>query len=163
MKILLHTCCAPCSIYCIEELKKEKMQIDLFWYNPNIYPESEYQKRKQTLEQYSKTIGINMIVGVAAHGDPFLKLGNCENCYKTRLEQTAKYAKENGYDGFSTTLLISPYQKHELIKSIGNELGKFIYRDFRPGFRIGQAKAKELELYRQKYCGCSFSKENKNG
>ena len=85
-------------------------------------------------------------------------------CYRVRLEQTAKYAKENGYDTFSTTLLISPYQNHEALKKIGNEMAQkynltFLYRDFRPGFREGQAEARELGLYMQKYCGCVFSEE----
>lgn len=83
-----------------------------------------------------------------------------------RLEQTAKYAKENGYDAFSTTLLISPYQNHEALKQIGEELAQkynliFLYRDFRPGFREGQNEARELGLYMQKYCGCIFSEEDR--
>ena len=87
-------------------------------------------------------------------------------CYKVRLEQTAKYAKENGYDTISTTLLISPYQKHEELKQLGEKIAKkyglqFLYRDFRVGFREGQAKARELGLYMQKYCGCVFSEEDR--
>ena len=84
-------------------------------------------------------------------------------CYRVRLEQTAKYAKENGYDTFSTTLLISPYQNHEALievaKTMAEKYGiEFLYRDFREGFREGQNKARELGLYMQKYCGCIFSK-----
>ena len=87
-------------------------------------------------------------------------------CYPVRLEQTAKYAKENGYDSFSTTLLVSPYQNHEVLMKVAEEMAKkydvkFLYRDFRVGFRAGQAKAKELGLYRQKYCGCVFSEEDR--
>ena len=87
-------------------------------------------------------------------------------CYKIRLEQTAKYAKENGYDAFSTTLLISPYQKHEELKELGQQIAKkyglqFLYKDFRIGFREGQAKARELGMYMQKYCGCIFSEEDR--
>ena len=85
-------------------------------------------------------------------------------CYRVRLEQTARYAKEHGYDTFSTTLLISPYQNHNALKKIGEEMAEkyglnFLYRDFRPGFREGQAEARELGLYMQKYCGCVFSEE----
>ena len=88
-------------------------------------------------------------------------------CYRVRLEQTAKYAKENGYDTFSTTLLISPYQNHEALKKIGEEMAEkygltFLYRDFRSGFKEGQTEARELGLYMQKYCGCVFSEENSN-
>ena len=85
-------------------------------------------------------------------------------CYRVRFEQTARYAKEHGYDTFSTTLLISPYQNHNALKKIGEEMAEkyglnFLYRDFRPGFREGQAEARELGLYMQKYCGCVFSEE----
>lgn len=90
----------------------------------------------------------------------------CGYCYLCRLEKTAKYAKENGFDAFSTTLLISPYQDHELLKKTGDMLSKkygieFLYKDFRPGFRYGQNKARELGLYMQKYCGCVFSEEER--
>ena len=83
-------------------------------------------------------------------------------CYYSRLERTVKYAKENGYDAFTTTLLVSPYQKHELIIKIANELAKeygveFIYIDFREGFRIGQQMARDAGIYMQKYCGCIYS------
>ena len=85
-------------------------------------------------------------------------------CYRVRFEQTARYAKEHGYDTFSTTLLISPYQNHNALKKIGEEMAEkyglnFLYRDFRPGFREGQAEARELGLYMQKYCGCVFSEK----
>lgn len=87
-------------------------------------------------------------------------------CYPVRLEQTAKYAKENGFDTISTTLLVSPYQKHDVIHSLGEKIAKeygleFLYRDFRVGFREGQAKARSLGLYMQKYCGCIFSEESR--
>ena len=90
----------------------------------------------------------------------------CEYCYKVRLEETAKYAKENGFDAFSTSLLISPYQNHLRIKEIGEELEekygiKFLYRDFRERFREGQGKARKKQIYMQKYCGCIFSEEER--
>ena len=91
----------------------------------------------------------------------------CKNyCYYVRLEQTAKYAKENGYTAFSTTLLVSPYQNHDALVEVAKMMAKkydieFLYRDFRVGFREGQAKARELGLYMQKYCGCIFSEEDR--
>lgn len=90
----------------------------------------------------------------------------CSYCYTTRLSETAKYAYENNYDAFCTTLLISPYQNHEKIIEIGNKLAekygiKFYYYDFRPYFREGQAKARELGFYMQKYCGCIYSEEER--
>ena len=173
MKLLLHTCCAPCSVYCIDALRKENIIPVVYWYNPNIHPYTEYKARRDCLKEYTKNIGIEAIFEEEYGLDKFCKnvindlQNRCTNyCYRTRLEQTAKYAKENGYDAFSTTLLVSIYQNHEQIKKIGEELAstygiQFLYRDFREGFRQGQAKARELGLYMQKYCGCIFSEEER--
>ena len=173
MKLLLHTCCAPCSVYCIETLRNEGIEPTVYWYNPNIHPYIEYKTRRDTLKEYTKNININAIFEEEYGLKTFCKnviddLDNrCEKyCYKVRLEQTAKYAKENGYDAISTTLLISPYQKHDILKmqceKICKEYGlEFLYRDFRQGFREGQNKARELGLYMQKYCGCVFSEEDR--
>ena len=169
MKLLLHTCCAPCSVYCIKSLREEGIEPTVYWFNPNIHPYMEYKARRDTLKEYTKSIGINAIFDENYGLRDFCKnvVNDLENrcvkyCYRIRLEQTAKYAKENGYDTFSTTLLISPYQNHEALKNIGQEMADkygltFLYRDFRPGFREGQAEARELGLYMQKYCGCVFS------
>ena len=169
MKLLMHTCCAPCSVYCIDELRSENIEPTVYWFNPNIHPYMEYKARRDTLKEYTKLIGVQAIFEENYGLREFCKnvVDDLENrcvkyCYKVRLEQTAKYAKENGYDTFSTTLLISPYQNHEALKQIGEEMAQkyditFLYRDFRPGFREGQAKARELGLYMQKYCGCVFS------
>lgn len=152
----MHTCCAPCSIYCIETLRNEGIEPTLYWYNPNIHPYKEYEARRDTLKEYSKIININAIFEEDYGLKNFCRnviddLDNrCSNyCYKVRLEQTAKYAKEHGYDAITTTLFVSPYQKHEAIKKIASEIAKkydleFVYRDFRVGFREGQAKAREL-------------------
>lgn len=173
MKLLLHTCCAPCSIYCIESLRNERIEPTVYWYNPNIHPYTEYKQRRDTLLQYTKDIGVKAIFEEEYGLRKFVKevVGDIENrckqyCYRVRLEQTARYAKENGYDAFSTTLLVSPYQNHELLKEMGEELAlkygiKFLYRDFRIGFRDGQNKARQLGLYMQKYCGCIFSEEDR--
>ena len=173
MKLLLHTCCAPCSVYCIESLKNENIEPTIYWYNPNIHPYQEYKSRRDCLIEYAKSINLQAVFEEEYGLKEFCRnvVEDLENrcinyCYKLRLEQTAKYAKENGYDGFSTTLLISPYQNHEAIKQIGEKLAKeyeleFVYRDFREGFRQGQAKSRELGLYMQKYCGCIFSEEDR--
>lgn len=172
MKLLMHACCAPCSVYCIESLRKEGIEPTVYWYNPNIHPYTEYKKRRDTLKEYTKSINVNAIFEEEYGLVNFCKnvlddLGNrCKNyCYKVRLEQTAKYAKEHGYDTITTTLLVSPYQKHDILKEQGEEIAKkyglnFLYRDFRVGFKEGQAKARELGLYMQKYCGCIFSEES---
>ena len=173
MKLLLHTCCAPCSVYCIDELRNENIEPTVFWYNPNIHPYTEYKARRDCLKEYTKSISIEAIFYEEYGLDEFCKnvIGNLKNrcqsyCYQVRLEQTAKYAKEHGYDTFTTTLLVSPYQNHEALKKICEELAQkynieFLYRDFRVGFRDGQKKARELGLYMQKYCGCIFSEEDR--
>ena len=169
MKLLMHTCCAPCSVYCIELLRKEGIEPVSYWYNPNIHPYIEYKTRRDTLIEYSKMENFELIIQEEYGLKEFCKnvVGDLENrctnyCYIVRLEQTAKYAKENGYDAFTSTLFVSPYQKHEQLKKICENLSKkydieFVYRDFREGFREGQNKARELGLYMQKYCGCIFS------
>ena len=131
MKILLHTCCAPCSVYCIERLNELNIEMDVYWYNPNIHPYMEYKQRRDTLKEYTKSINVNAIFEEDYGLREFCKnvvndLNNrCINyCYKIRLEQTAKYAKEHGYEAFSTTLLISPYQNHEALKQIGEEMAR---------------------------------------
>lgn len=172
MKTLLHICCAPCSVSCIDSLRSEGIEPTGFWYNPNIHPFTEYRARKNTLVEYAKSIGLDLIL----QGEYGLRLfvtgvypnfdNRCGYCYRIRFEETARYAAENGYDSFTTTLLISPYQNHELICEVANEIAKkydvgFLYRDFRPLFREGQQKARDLELYMQKYCGCIFSEEER--
>ena len=173
MKLLLHTCCAPCSVYCIDSLREENIEPTIFWYNPNIHPYMEYKSRRDCLKEYTESINVKAIFEEEYGLDTFCRnvindlKNRCSNyCYKVRLEQTAKYAKENGYDAISTTLLISPYQKHEVLKELGEEIAKkygltFLYRDFRVGFRDGQAKARQLGMYMQKYCGCVFSEEDR--
>ena len=170
MKLLLHTCCAPCSVYCIQKLRKDNIEPVVYWYNPNIHPYMEYKTRRDTLKEYTKSIGIKAIFEENYGLRDFCKnvindLDNrCQYCYRIRLERAVQYAKENGYDAFCTTLLISPYQNHEKLKQTGEELEKeygihFYYQDFREGFRQGQNEARELGLYMQKYCGCIFSEE----
>ena len=170
MKLLLHTCCAPCSVYCIQKLRKDNIEPVIYWYNPNIHPYMEYKARRDTLKEYTKSIGVEAIFEENYGLREFCKnviddLDNrCQYCYRMRLERTVQYAKENGYDAFCTTLLISPYQNHEKLKQTGEELKKeygihFYYQDFREGFRQGQNEARELGLYMQKYCGCIFSEE----
>lgn len=171
MKLLLHTCCAPCSVYCIDTLRKEDIEPTVYWFNPNIHPYMEYKARRDCLKEYTKDIHVEAIFEENYGLDDFCRnvINNLqtrckEYCYPVRLEQTAKYAKENGYTHFSTTLLVSPYQNHEALIEVANQMAKkynieFLYRDFRVGFREGQAKARELGLYMQKYCGCIFSEE----
>ena len=167
-KTLLHVCCAPCSVACIESLRAEGIEPTGFWYNPNIHPVTEYRARRDTLIEYAKSINMELAL-IDDYGlREFVKNvadnieGRCEYCYRVRLEKAAEYARNNGFDSFTTTLLISPYQNHEMIIKTAEEAAekygvKFLYRDFRPYFREGQTKAREMGFYMQKYCGCVFS------
>lgn len=157
---------------CIKKLRDDDISVTGYWYNPNIHPYTEYQSRLAALKGYSESISIPMIYNDFYGLRLFLKRieGNIDNrcgiCYEERLTAVAKEAKKDGFDAFSTTLLISPYQQHEKIKiigeRIGNEIGiRFYYVDFRDFFREGQRIARSLPLYMQKYCGCIFSEEER--
>lgn len=171
-RVLLHSCCAPCSVHCIDALRSEGIEPVSLWFNPNIHPYQEYRARRDTLESYTASVGVELRV-IEDYGlRGFVRAvaqdidGRCAHCYSIRLGTAAKYAAEQGFSAFSSTLLISPYQNHELLCAVGEAMAEkygvtFLYRDFRPGFRAGQAKARELGLYMQKYCGCVFSEEER--
>jgi tRNA A37 threonylcarbamoyladenosine dehydratase/predicted adenine nucleotide alpha hydrolase (AANH) superfamily ATPase len=187
MRLLFHCCCGPCSIASVESLIAERETPTLFWYNPNIHPLTEYRSRRDALSAFASgqklpLITIEFQPSPTGEGSPldeyglelFLRSvgtdtempGRCGICYRLRLEKTASYAAEHGFDAFSTSLLISPYQQHETIQHIGEELAAqygvtFLYRDFRPLFRKGQASARTQGLYMQKYCGCIFSEKER--
>jgi len=170
MKILLHICCAPCSIHPFKELLKGgDHQITGFYFNPNIHPYQEYVNRRSALEEYSRAAGLPVVFPgyephvffrkVAYHEQAPMR---CRSCWQMRLEAAAQYAARNGFDAFTTTLLISPYQDHLVVKEIGEGLASrsgvpFYYRDFRTGFRESQDEARRHNLYRQNYCGCIYS------
>ena len=169
MKLLMHACCAPCSVFCIDALRKENIEPTIFWYNPNIHPYTEYKLRRDCLAQYTKSINVECIIKDEYGLDKFcanvankLETRCVDYCYPIRLRATFEYAKEHGYDAVTTTLLYSIYQKHDYIKKLCESLSKeygieFLYRDFRYGFWEGHEKAKEAGLYMQKYCGCIYS------
>ncbi|KAF0134666.1 MAG: hypothetical protein FD145_497 [Candidatus Saganbacteria bacterium] len=158
--ILLHACCAPCATYVIEWLQDNGYNITGFFYNPNIFPVEEYQKRKKCMGEYLKLV---KMPAVFVENDVQTAAGNCLACYEKRLWTTANYGKNNGFSFFSTTLLISPFQKHDLIKEIGLRIGEelgieFFYYDFREGYKRSRDLSLKNNLYRQKYCGCLESK-----
>ncbi len=172
MKPLLHICCAPCSITCIDTMRSDGLEPTGFWLNPNIHPYTEYRMRKNTLVDYAKSVNLELILEGEYGLRPFVQTvvndidHRCGECYKMRLGPTAQYAAEHGFDAFTTTLLVSPYQNHELLVEVGEEMAKqygveFLPYDFRPRFREGQDRARELGLYMQKYCGCIFSEEDR--
>ncbi len=170
--VLLHICCAPCSINCIDTLRAEGIEPTGFWYNPNIHPYTEFRSRKETLEAYAKAIGLKLERNPDYALRPFMRAvapdfnNRCQTCYQLRLDEAARFAAQHHFEAFTTTLLISPDQNHEQIVAAAQQAAQtygveFLYRDFRPYFREGQEKARELGLYLQKYCGCVFSEEER--
>ena len=178
-KLLLHACCRPCSSYVIEYLSKY-FDITIYYYNPNTYPESEFIRRLEELnkfiinfnnninvieEKYEPKEFYNNIKGLENLGE---KSKRCYNCYELRMNKTAIYAKENNYDYFTTTLSISPYKNANWINEIGKVLEekyniKYLYSDFKKknGYKRSLELSREYNLYRQEYCGCVYSKEER--
>ena len=172
MKVLMHICCAPCANRPIASLQAEGHQVTGFWYNPNIHPFTEYRSRRNTVRDYLQEQQIPLIEKNDYGLRPFVRAvaeniaGRCVICYRFRLRETAKTAKEQGFDAFTSSLFISPYQNHELMKAVAQEAAEefgveFLYEDFRPLFREGQDFAREHCFYMQKYCGCVFSEEER--
>lgn len=171
-RVLLHCCCAPCSLSCIDPLRAEGIEPTAFWYNPNIHPWKEYQARRDCLTQYAPSIGMALVVREEYGLRDFVRhvAGDIEHrcafCYEHRLEETARYAAGHGFPAFTTTLLASVYQDHDGIAAAAERFAEqygvaFLYRDFRPNFRAGNQRARELGFYMQKYCGCVFSEEDR--
>lgn len=172
MRILLHICCAPCSIYPIDQLRADGHDVMGFFYRNNIHPYTECLKRQQTLEKYADKIGIKLIIDKDYDIETFLQNiafreeHRCRYCYHHRLQTTATIAKRGKFDGFSSTLLYSKYQNHEGIRSIGEALSKqtglpFFYDDYRRGWKEGIETSKQLGMYRQQYCGCIYSEKER--
>lgn len=172
-KLLLHICCAGCGAYASESLKKN-FDITLYFYNPNIFPESEYEKRLAETEKIAGRFNLNLIAGEYEHAIWLDKVKGRENdpergercriCYKDRLESAAKVARAKEFDFFATTLTVSPHKDARAISKIACCLSKtygvkFLDKDFKKqgGFKKSVQLSKELGLYRQDYCGCEYS------
>lgn len=179
--LLLHSCCAPCSSYVLEYLANY-FKITIFYYNPNISPKEEFDKRieeqKKLIRELTVKNKVEFIEGNydnskyenAIQGLEFEKEGGsrCHICYQLRLEETAKLAKEKGFNYFTTTLSISPYKNAKVLNEIGEELEKiyhvnYLYADFKKkdGYKRSIELSRIYHLYRQDYCGCKYSKRNK--
>lgn len=182
-KVLMHVCCAPCFITIQEDIeengmlingKREKVDMTAFFYNPNIHPKAEYERRKEAFLKFCDMKNVKNVICdeydmmgfikdvVEQTGDNKKYKIRCEYCYYRRLEKVFKYASENGYDIVSTTLTRSPFQNHDMINAVANTLSKkynveYVYSDYRHTYYEGQKKAREYGLYMQKYCGCVFS------
>lgn len=177
--LLLHSCCGPCSSYVLEYLNKY-FKITILYYNPNIYPYDEYKKRLDEQVRLINELNVenkisilecsydnneyeNVIKGLENEKEGGSR---CHKCYELRLEKTAKLAKENNFDYFSTTLTVSPYKNAQVLNEIGSKLEKkynvkYLYSDFKKknGYKRSIELSKIYNLYRQNYCGCIYSKK----
>ncbi|MEW6547164.1 MAG: epoxyqueuosine reductase QueH [Bacillota bacterium] len=175
MRLLLHTCCGPCSIYPLDVLREEGHEVSACYCNPNIHPYREWEKRLDTLREYLATVGVDLRVDDRYDLKQYLEAvlpyaydpaRRCPTCYRIRLDEVARRAACEGYDAFSTTLLVSPYQNHEGVARVGREVADtlgipFYYRDFRSGWKEAVRRSRELGMYRQGYCGCVFSERER--
>ena len=172
MKLLLHACCGPCACYPSQLLAEEGTDFTLLYYNPNIHPYKEFKRRLSALRELAEKQDYKLIIDKTYPLEECVKgmleepTVRCAFCYRMRMRYVAKFAADQGFTAFSTTLLYSPYQKHELIKQVAEaaaaEFGvDFYYRDWRPYYQAGVDLSLELGLYRQPYCGCVFSERDR--
>lgn len=181
-RLLLHSCCAPCSSYCIACLA-EYFEVTVFYYNPNIYPPDEYHMRaaeqKRFVEEFPTRYPVHFVEG-AYDTDRFYEMASgmealpeggerCFACYELRLRQAAEYALSRGFDFFTTTLSISPLKNAEKLNEIGAKLEEeydisYLYSDFKKkdGYKKSTEISREYHMYRQYYCGCVFSKRERD-
>ena len=175
MRLLLHMCCGPCSCYPVKRLREAGIEPTGYFFNPNIHPYQEWEARLATAKEFAQKAGMDMRAEETYQLRDFLKKalpaealpnGRCTMCYTWRLGQTAKYAAEQGFDSFTSTLFYSIYQQHDLMRETAERFARaygisFYYEDFRPGWQEGIDLSREMELYRQPYCGCIFSEEER--
>jgi predicted adenine nucleotide alpha hydrolase (AANH) superfamily ATPase len=168
MRILIHICCGPCAVYPVERLREAGHEVTGFWFNPNVHPYQEYERRLEAARSYAEQAGVHLIVhdeyGLKefVRAVAFREAQRCPVCYEMRLRRTAAVAKSGHFDAFTTTLLVSPHQQHDVIRSIGEQVAGEVgvplhYEDFRPGYKQHYALSQQYGLYRQQYCGCIYS------
>jgi len=169
-RILLHVCCAPCATYTVARLREHGFAVTGYWYNPNVHPFSEHERRRETLADYAAQIDLPMIWEEGYEVLDFMRAiqgqeqfrVRCKVCYHMRLERAATTAAREGFDAFTTTLLISPYQDQAAIRAIGERLAAlygvdFYFENLRRGWAEHHRLTREAELYSQRYCGCLYS------
>ena len=172
MKVLLHVCCANCAIYPIKTMREEGLEVMGFFYRHNIHPYTECLKRQEALQTYAEKINLKVICQEGYDLEGFIQNvvyrepERCNYCYHDRLRSTALLAKRGKFNYFSSTLLYSKHQQHELIRTMGESIGKsvgvpFLYQDYREGWKEGIECSKQMGLYRQHYCGCIYSEKER--
>ena len=172
MRILLHVCCGPCALYPVQQLRLLNHEVTGFFHNPNIHPYKEFRRRLETLKDMAAAI--NLVLEVDDHYGlkdflrrvVFQEEQRCRHCYAMRLGQAAHLAAAGRYDAFSTTLLYSRYQNHQALREQGEAFAQqvgvpFYYEDFRTGWQQGIDESVRMGLYRQPYCGCIFSEQER--
>ncbi len=168
--VLVHSCCAHCAAYTVNYWRQQGYEVSALWYNPNIHPYTEHQHRVEAMKSLAQKVNLPLIVAegydiidyfrqVVGHEH---ELKRCRYCFQLRLSKTAETARQMGFDAFTTTLLISPHQKHDQLREIGNELAEgngidFLYIDLRKRYSDSRRMTKPLNLHRQQYCGCVYS------
>ena len=173
MKLLVHLCCANCAAAPLQQLLLDDFSLKGLWFNPNIHPAPEYEARRTSVEDLARLWSLDIEYEESLSQDSFLSCvagkgaARCEVCYSVRLGKTAELARRIGMDGFTTTLLVSPYQNFDKIREIGMRAARmhntsFLASDFRPYFRRSQATGRELGFYRQKHCGCLHSEKERS-
>lgn len=171
-KIFVHCCCGPCAALPTQMLQEAGADCTLYYYNPNIHPYQEFLHRLDSFKLLSEIRQMPYVIDDRYTIEEFLQMAlsqgidRCNDCYAMRLKEAARVAKEQGFDFFTTSLLVSPYQRHDVIGELGERIGRetgipFFYFDFRPYFRQGQSIAREMGLYMQKYCGCVLSERDR--
>ena len=173
MRILLHSCCAPCLVHPLDELRSQGHEVTVLFLNPNIHPYSEYLRRLDAFAAFTRENRVPVLEHDRQLGMEewlrevvFRESQRCRVCFNLRLEQTALLAKRKGFDAFSTTLLYSRFQKHDLLKATAEAIAEtldipFVYRDWRKGWNEGVKNYRKMGLYRQKYCGCIYSEKER--
>ncbi|MGD2187271.1 MAG: epoxyqueuosine reductase QueH [Desulfobacterales bacterium] len=172
MKVLLHVCCANCAIYPVKTMREDGLDVMGFFYRHNIHPYTECLKRQEALQAYAEKINLKVLYQEGYDIEGFIQnvafreSERCNYCYHDRLRSTALLAKRGKFDYFSSTLLYSKHQKHDLIRAMGESIGKsvgvrFLYQDYRQGWKEGIECSKQMGLYRQHYCGCIYSEKER--
>ncbi len=173
MKILLHTCCAPCLVYPLNDLRSEGHEVTSVFFNPNIHPYTEYLRRLDAFNTYTQNNSVDVLTDDINDGMEewlrevvYREAQKCKICFNFRLAKVAKLAAMKGFDAFSSTLFYSRFQKHDLLKetceAISQNVGvAFVYKDWRTGWNEGVKVYRKLGLYRQKYCGCVYSEKER--
>ena len=170
--VLVHCCCAHCAAYTVDYWRQQGYEVSALWYNPNIHPYMEHQHRLEAMESLAQEVNLPLIITegydvidyfrqVAGHESQ-----RCQYCFELRLLRTAEAAHQAGFNAFTSSLLISPHQKHDLLREIGNKISKekgidFLYTDLRKRYSDSRHMTKPLNLYRQQYCGCVYSERER--